>query len=341
MVWLLSSERTGHILSATVQAVEVGNFMSKKVFDCFLYNGEWKLLLLRLNEMFEVVDEFVVVEANMSFSGVPKKFHLMDLGSQISPFLSKITYLQISEDLGASDAWEREAYHRNFASDYLKSQEGLIILSDVDEIIYAETVNQIKSDKISQSFSFHLTMNYFAFDFQNYEGVEKDCVWNCAFDSSYLATYELQELRDSIRHGTISSTAIRNAGCHLSYFMDREGVQQKVKEFSHQELNTISFHEKLNIPHLVANSLDLYSRENYLWRIDQPKTKFKFVDANPDLYKSYFSSNILKLEIERQSMEIERQSMEIERQYRMFVDSLSWRLVAPLRFAARVFRWRG
>ena len=45
-----------------------------KVFDCFKFFNELELLELRLMELYDVVDYFVLVEANKTHTGKEKKY---------------------------------------------------------------------------------------------------------------------------------------------------------------------------------------------------------------------------------------------------------------------------
>ena len=44
-----------------------------KIFDCFIFNNEVELLELRLNILNDVVDKFVIIEGNSTFSGKKKE----------------------------------------------------------------------------------------------------------------------------------------------------------------------------------------------------------------------------------------------------------------------------
>ena len=48
----------------------------RKVYDCFTFFNELDLLEVRLNELYNSVDYFVIAEANMSHSGRPKEYIL-------------------------------------------------------------------------------------------------------------------------------------------------------------------------------------------------------------------------------------------------------------------------
>ena len=44
-----------------------------KIYDCFLFFNELDLLEIRLNELDEVVDYFVIVEGESTFQSKPKE----------------------------------------------------------------------------------------------------------------------------------------------------------------------------------------------------------------------------------------------------------------------------
>ena len=68
------------------------------VFDCFLFLNELDLLELRLNELNDVVDYFIIAESTYSFKGDKKKelFFLEKNRSRFEKFWKKIIYLPIT-----------------------------------------------------------------------------------------------------------------------------------------------------------------------------------------------------------------------------------------------------
>jgi hypothetical protein len=48
--------------------------MGKLVIDCFTFYNELEILELRFLELYDVVDKFIIVEADQTFSGNNKRF---------------------------------------------------------------------------------------------------------------------------------------------------------------------------------------------------------------------------------------------------------------------------
>ena len=44
-----------------------------KVYDCIIFNGENRILEIRLNELNNFVDFFVIIEFGETFTGIKKK----------------------------------------------------------------------------------------------------------------------------------------------------------------------------------------------------------------------------------------------------------------------------
>ena len=44
-----------------------------KIYDCFIFNGENSILEIRLNELDNIVDYFVIIEFGETFTGIKKE----------------------------------------------------------------------------------------------------------------------------------------------------------------------------------------------------------------------------------------------------------------------------
>ncbi len=125
------------------------------IFDCFTFFNELDILEIRLNEMAPVVDRFVLVEASKTFQGADKPLYFDQNKARFAPFLDKIEHVIVDfpDDLGlyrkaSSQAWAREYYQRDQIAQGLKTAtpDDLVIVSDVDEIIRASTLQQAVRD---------------------------------------------------------------------------------------------------------------------------------------------------------------------------------------------------
>ena len=108
-----------------------------KVFDCFPFFNEFELLELRLETFYDLVDFFVIVEADKTHANVPKPFNFFERKDDFKKFFPKIHYIMDTTDVpykGAGD-WSIENHQRNSIAKGLVDAEpdDLILISDVDE----------------------------------------------------------------------------------------------------------------------------------------------------------------------------------------------------------------
>ncbi len=71
-----------------------------KVYDCFPFFNELDLLEIRLNELNDIVDYFVLVEAERTFQNNSKPLYYLNASDEdrFSKFKDKIIHVVLSED---------------------------------------------------------------------------------------------------------------------------------------------------------------------------------------------------------------------------------------------------
>ena len=119
------------------------------LYDAFLFYNEMRLLEIRLNELKNVVDRFVIVESNITFQGKPKPLYFWDNRDRFSAFQDRIIHVPVVDMPATDDPWQREYYQRNCIARGLTdcSSDDVIMISDADEIPKADVVAQISDKK--------------------------------------------------------------------------------------------------------------------------------------------------------------------------------------------------
>ena len=120
-----------------------------KIIDCFVFYNELDMLNLRLHELNEHVDYFILVEANKTYSNNPKNFIFEQNKFKYQKFLHKIIHIKVNDMPNGTNNWEREFHQRNCIGRGVElvtnlDDEDIILLSDVDEIIKHETIMKLK-----------------------------------------------------------------------------------------------------------------------------------------------------------------------------------------------------
>jgi hypothetical protein len=164
-------ERNGYRIEFAPEPV-ASNAAPRKVYDCITYNGEADILAARLHELADVVDCFVVVEADRTFSGEPKALRFDAADPRIASFLPRIRYIAVHDmpvvdeaadavpvvgdwhsDTPKSGFWIREKFQRNQIVRGLHdaAPDDLVLISDADEIPRASVVQAMRDDRAARA----------------------------------------------------------------------------------------------------------------------------------------------------------------------------------------------
>ena len=110
---------------------------SPRIFDCFCFFRELEVLEIRLNELSETVERFVLVESVWDFAGNPKPLYFEENKDLFSPFLDRIEHIVVHDR--PKDEAERFAF-QHLQRDHMvrgladAAPRDLVLISDVDEI---------------------------------------------------------------------------------------------------------------------------------------------------------------------------------------------------------------
>lgn len=250
------------------------NILQAKVYDCFTFFNELELLKLRFEELYDVVDHFVIVESPISFTGKDKPLFFHENAHLFDQFKDKIIHIIVDHfpdltDNEENNHWYRESYSRDAILWGLKdcNDDDVIFISDLDEIPRAGAVQEIKyyleqknKEKIEDSqLVCGLDMRLFMF-FMNRENLAG---W---YGGSKAAPYWLvckyTPWGIKLFHHKYSMHKIQNAGWHFNtmggmekalekwlntgpiYF---EGVEQRLEDLKNNpDLLKELFYNKVN-----------------------------------------------------------------------------------------------
>jgi len=264
-----------------------------KIIDCFIFYNELDLLIYRFNLLNNIVDYFIIVESTHTFIGKEKKLFFNENKHLFENFRNKIIHIIVDDfpykyhnvNIDAGYVWNNEFFQRNAISrgiNYIKdlAQSDVIIISDVDEIPDPHTLNKIKKGIII------VDINILEMDLYYYNlNTRFQSKWPLCKIISYKKYNELNISCNDIRN--IQCSNILNGGWHLSYFGDKYFIQNKIQNFSHQELNNTNYTDLDKIENRVKNYGDLYDRNTNIERINIEDNTYLPVDYDKYLNKYY------------------------------------------------------
>jgi hypothetical protein len=254
-----------------------------KIYDCFIFYNEFDLLELRLTELYNHVDHFVIVESNQTFTNKPKPWNFDK--ERFAKFMDKIIYVQVTDMPNSSNAWDNEHHQRNAIVRGLTDakDDDIIIVSDVDEILRPEAIEQMRNlDQVIYALRmpiFNFKYNYM----RSYPG-QYD-VWGMACVKSVLATITPNTLRGMrfqfmgtpLDYKNEGCAVIEHAGWHFSYLGNNADVTIKIQNFSHQEANTPELLGQLSVEDSI--------KERTEWNRSSPN-RYKIVELDGYFPKS-------------------------------------------------------
>ena len=201
-----------------------------KVYDAFLYSIELDLLEIRLHELWDVVDTFVIIEATRSFSGdlrhdmTPLSSLLASPQARLNWAGPKIKY-ELVDDLSPSpkDPFDNERHLRQRMNLLLSSAgvrpNDIILMSDLDEIPTPHTITLLKQCSNWPS-PLHLQMRNYLYSFEF--PVQDDGYWR-------PKAVRWGGPGSSYNHAKGGDIILANAGWHCSWcFRYIEDIQFKM-----------------------------------------------------------------------------------------------------------------
>ncbi|KAF8924345.1 hypothetical protein BGZ52_008329, partial [Haplosporangium bisporale] len=153
-----------------------------KVYDALVFSVELDMLEIRINELWNVVDYFIILEANVTFTGLYKELTFAKNRERFAFAESKIIYKQLHIPILENEgAWDREGRMRVGMTDLFHEiplKEGDIFTSsDLDEVVYAHTIDLYKScDNVPSALHLQLKHYIYSYEFPTGETIWKTFV---------------------------------------------------------------------------------------------------------------------------------------------------------------------
>lgn len=194
------------------------------VFDGLLYNGEADVLECRLTELAGVVDKFVIVEGDKSFTGRPRARGNRD---RFLPWSDQIVWVDFETPTN-SNAWLVEAATRNRLFDEFErlgvSDGDVVTVCDADEIWSPSMVESFRQGW------FAVQMRHLVFSVYWETPLELTCV---------AGPWGLRSASADVMRRTQRYVMPRLVGgWHVAWMGGPAWCAEKIRQFSHQEFNT-------------------------------------------------------------------------------------------------------
>lgn len=253
-----------------------------KIFHGFTFFNELELLTLKFEELWDVVDVFLLIESPLTFSGLKKPLCFQDHRDMFKTYHEKIYHVVQQVPIGP-DPWLREKFQRNVILNITRklstSGDDVLINSDMDEIVSASSVRRwLAGETDFKPTALMMRMYYYYLN-------------NFAVDSPW-AGGKIMRVNDDISQ-TLSELryndtlpVIDNGGWHFSFLGDTSRIQTKVLSYAHNDL----FHfvsDTSKVKECLKTGQDLFDRGILFKRVEIDETYPEYIRQNPSLWNDF------------------------------------------------------
>jgi beta-1,4-mannosyl-glycoprotein beta-1,4-N-acetylglucosaminyltransferase len=275
----------------------------RKVYDLFLFNAEFDWLEIRLNELRDRVDYFIILESLQTFTGHQKPLYYQNSSQCFSSFANKIVYHALdTRSRWFPIKWSRERFIRNslfsrvfptLVAPAAPNMKDVIIISDLDEIPRPETITVLRNCDFPKRTNLRSRFFYYSYQWEHLKAdwMHPQATWYDGMSKTVLP--------DTLRMGFDGKDYwnFTNSSWHCSScFSTVAEMDYKIASFSHTEYNKPRFRDPKEIVRRVRNGLDLFDRpaEHFqkldpvvdfpaFLKVQENAERFKFVlDRDPE-----------------------------------------------------------
>jgi beta-1,4-mannosyl-glycoprotein beta-1,4-N-acetylglucosaminyltransferase len=236
--------------------------MTPKIIDCFSFYNELDMLRFRLEELYDTVDYFIIVEATQTHSGKVKELNYENNKQLFAKYQDKIIYVVVDDMPGGDDAWVREMYQRSAIDRGLSKLDlqdnDIITVTDLDEIFSKQFLQTIRTQTLENN----VYVPTFDMYYYNLECKARLKWYHAKVLNYWVYKNVCNRCCNTIRHWGNGININGNNGWHFSYFGDVAFIKNKIQNFAHQELNNVTYLNDEKIVEQIKKCDDLFFRDN-------------------------------------------------------------------------------
>lgn len=261
-----------------------------KIYDCFPFFNELDLLEIRLNELYDVVDYFVIIEGERTHQNTKKRLYYQENKDRFAKFHDKIISVVIGEEAFTESCAHNEAISFDAMDEVLTQinadPEDFVIVGCADEIIRADVLREL-ADSYTQLTV--LELDIFCY-YLNTQFAESGTIW---WGGPFIKFKDLKQfdgkIKRCIEHTRsdrflLSSKAISTPyphGWHFTFVGDTTYLKSKVTSYIHAEFGHI---EENTFQTFIDSMSDPLGRSGTM--------SFKFIGMYPtDKLPKYIQEN--------------------------------------------------
>jgi beta-1,4-mannosyl-glycoprotein beta-1,4-N-acetylglucosaminyltransferase len=272
--------------------------MKNQIYDCITFYNANLLFEMRFHTLKNIVDYFIVCEADKDHTGNYKGYNFKPKISEQDR--KKIIYIQV-DDLPSIEIKGKKDYkllsiqmENLFKGIEKANDDDLIIFSDEDEIPNPEAINSFNENKykfgILLQNMYYYKLNIMSIDEGNgnWPG-SRVCLKKNLKSFFKFRLLKLKNIKypfwriDKEKNIQL----IKNGGWHFTYLMSPKEIIKKIESMAHSEFNKKEFKNEYIVENNIKNLKDLFGRNLRLTKVEIKNSFPKYLRDNIDLYKDW------------------------------------------------------
>lgn len=258
-----------------------------KVYDCFMFFNELDLVEVRLEELHDTVDYFVIAESNVTHAGNAKPYIFLENWDRFKKFHEKIRHIKVNDVPDNVSGMYRDNFQRQALSRGLSdlAAEDLVIISDLDEIARADLIEMIKKDtNLYDRYMLNLPQFRHRLNFMLVKDNYK--FTNIVVTRGHVFTDPQKEREFTFPWSTKpnNTVVLEHGGWHFTWLGNDNEVITKLQNFAHTDLNTSETVSGINIQQVLENKNSFLPNHS---------ESFEYVTVN-DYFPAFITANIEK-----------------------------------------------
>lgn len=261
------------------------------VIDCLPFFNELDLLEIRLHELADVVDVFVLSEATLTFTGKPKPLYYNENQDRFEEFRDRIHHVIISDYRGMNvdDTRSMDREQKQRGLDYVRDalrpgQRDTVIMADVDEIPRASVIEQAKRETWWSAAMIEMQLYYY---YMNCRAKGRPGSWR---NPRLLHPLKGQRIHYNSTRKGLSEKDYWYAGWHFSFLHNSiRDIQYKVASYTHApEFDNAHYMAEDHINDCIDQGRDIFRRKRYQFEyVDDLSYLPQYVRDNLDRFRKY------------------------------------------------------
>jgi beta-1,4-mannosyl-glycoprotein beta-1,4-N-acetylglucosaminyltransferase len=269
-----------------------------KIYDCITFYQANLLFQIRFEILKDVVDYFVVCEANKTHTGLSKNFNFKPKIPE--KYKKKIIYIKVTDLPNIKIKGKKDYKLLSLQMEYLfkginsAKPNDLIIFSDEDEIPNPDIINNFNFNKYKFGI-FLQNMYYYKLNIMNIDEGNGNWAGSRICQKKNLKSFFKFRLlkTKNIKYPfwrfdkEKSIELIKKGGWHFTYLMKPEEISKKIGDMAHTEFNKSKFKDISYIENNIKNLKDPFDRKFNLKKIEIDNSFPRYILENKEIFRNW------------------------------------------------------